>query len=109
MLYINPQGEYPRHYGDIMLDAPGWKLGDDLPEGWVQVAETERPAPGADQVVVEAAPKEVKGVMTQQWLVRDMTAEELERRDAPSNAKARLVELGFTEAEIEALVRGLVR
>jgi hypothetical protein len=92
-----------------MLDAPGWRLGDDLPEGWVLVAETERPEPGANQVTVEAAPKEIKGVWTQQWLVRDMTTEELERRDAPANAKARLVELGFTEAEIEALVRGLVR
>ena len=109
MLYINPQGEYPRHYGDIMLDAPGWQLGDDLPEGWVLVAEAPLPTPGVDEIVVEDFPKEVKGVMTQNWKVRAMTAEEIERRNAPANAKARLVELGFTEAEIEALVRGLVR
>jgi hypothetical protein len=47
--------------------------------------------------------------MTQQWLVRDMTAEEIERRDAPLTAKAKLLALGLTEAEVEALVRGLVR
>jgi hypothetical protein len=109
MIYISPAGEYPRHYGDIMLDAPGWKLGDDLPDGWVKVEETQPPTPGTDQLVAESAPKEIKGVMTQQWLVRDMTAEEIERRDAPLTAKAKLLELGLTEAEVEALVRGLVR
>lgn len=109
MIYISPAGEYPRHYGDIMLDAPGWKLGDELPEGWHKVEETEPPTPGTDQLVIEDAPKEIKGVWTQQWLVRDMTAEEIERRDAPQTAKAKLLELGLTEVEIEALIRGLVR
>jgi hypothetical protein len=109
MIYISPDNEYPRHYGDIQLANPTWKLGDDLPEGWVQVAESPRPEPGVDEVTVEGFPIEVEGLMTQNWVLRDMTAEEIERRDAPANAKAKLIALGLTEAEIEALVRGLVR
>lgn len=109
MIFISPIGEYPRHYGDIMLDAPGWKLGDDLPTGWIKVQENERPTPGSNQLVLEAAPKQIKGVMTQQWLVRDMTAEEIERQDAPLTARAKLIALGLTELEIEALVSAMVR
>lgn len=108
MIFISPLGEYPRHYGDIMLYAPGWQLGDLLPEGWHQVEETTTPTPGTDQLVVEAAPKKIQGVWTQQWTVRDLTAEELERRNAPATAKAKLIALGLTELEIAALTRGLV-
>ena len=109
MLFINAQGEYPRHIGDVQLVKKGWSEGDALPTGWQAVVETERPLPSAGQITVEDAPVEIDGVMTQNWLVRDMTAEEVARRDAPANAKARLVELGFTDAEISALVAGLVR
>jgi hypothetical protein len=109
MLYINSNNEYPRHIGDIQLVKAGFKDGDVLPTGWTQVEESERPAAGADKVSVEVAPVEVDGIMTQQWLVRDLTQAELDRRDAPANAKAKLIELGLTEAEVDALVRGLVR
>lgn len=109
MIYVSPAGEYPRHYGDIMLEAPGWKLGDDLPLGWSRVQETQPPAPGTNQLVIETAPKEIKGAMTQQWLVRDMTSEEIERRDAPLTARTKLLELGLTNIEIEALILGMVR
>lgn len=108
MIYISPNNEYPRHYGDIMIAVPGWKLGDDLPEGWVQVAEAPVPEYGPDEVPVEGFPVEVNGVMTQSWSVREMTEEEIEWRDAPKNAKAKLEALGFTESEIRALVAGLV-
>lgn len=109
MLLINPNNEYPRHYGDIQLEHPQWKLGDELPEGWVQVQEVQRPEPQADKVIYEGFPVEIDGVMTQNWQIRDMTAEEIERRDAPKRAKEKLIALGLTEAEVEALVRGLVR
>ena len=108
MLFIDPQGEYPRHYGDIMLDAPNWQLGDPLPAGWVEVAESPRPEPVDGTVTLEAPPVKVAGVMTQRWQTRPLTAEELERRDAPANAKARLESLGFTPAEIAALTRNLM-
>ena len=107
MIYISPRNEYPRHYGDIQLENPSWKLGDDLPEGWLQVAEAERPEPQADKVLFEDFPVEVDGVMTQNWQFRDMTAEEIERRDAPATARQKLIDLGLTDIEIDALLRGL--
>ena len=109
MKYISPENEYPRHYGDIMLAVPSWKKGNPLPTGWVEVQDDVKPDTGPDEIAYEDFPIEVNGVMTQKWVVRDMTAEEIERRDAPANAKAKLIALGLTEAEIEALVRGLVR
>ena len=107
MIYISPNNEYPRHIGDIQLEHPQFKEGDALPDGWVKVEETDRPTVGTDQIAYEDFPVEVDGVMTQNWVVRDMTQEEIDRRDAPKRAKEKLIELGLTEAEVEALVRGL--
>ena len=109
MIYINSENEYPRHIGDIQLDFPSFKEGDKMPTGWTQVVESPRPDTGADQVAYEGFPDDVKGVMTQAWFVRDLTQPELDRRNAPADARARLTELGFTDAEIQALVSGLVR
>ena len=108
MLYINSDNEYPRHIGDVQLIKSGFKDGDTLPTGWLKVEESERPTAGTDQVTVEGKPEEVNGVMTQSWTVRDLTQAELDRRDAPANAKAKLIALGLTQAEVEALVRGMV-
>jgi hypothetical protein len=109
MLYINPDNEYPRHIGDVQLAKSGFKDGDVLPTGWTQVEESERPTAGNNQVTVESFPETLDGVMTQTWTVRDLTQAELDRRNAPANAKAKLIELGLTEEEVSALVRGLVR
>ena len=109
MIYINPKGEYPRHIGDIQLEHPDFKEGDTLPEGWVKVQQAERPAVGTDELVYEGFPNEVNGEFVQNWQVRDMTAEEIERRDAPQTAKQKLIDLGLTEFEVQALLRGLVR
>jgi hypothetical protein len=109
MLYINAENEYPRHIGDVQLAQPGFQDGDTLPNGWQSVIETTRPLPGEDKLSVEAFPVEVNGVMKQKWTVRSMTADELARRDAPANARAKLLKLGLTELEVNALVAGLVR
>jgi hypothetical protein len=109
MLYINADNEYPRHIGDVQLAKPSFKDGDALPTGWVKVEESERPRAGTDQVTVEGTPETIDGVVTQSWIVRDLTQAELDRRDAPANAKAKLIALGLTEAEVSALVQGLVR
>jgi hypothetical protein len=109
MLYINSDNEYPRHIGDIQLISPNFAEGNTLPVGWKKVEETTRPIPGKDKLSVEAFPVEVDGVMKQSWVVRKMTADELARRDAPANARAKLIELGLTEIEVNALVAGLVR
>lgn len=107
MIYISPENEYPRHIGDIQLEHPNFKDGDKLPTGWVKVAEAEKPEPQMDKIIFEDFPVEVDGVMTQNWQVRDMTAEEIERRDAPKTARQKLLDLGLTELEIYALSRGL--
>ena len=109
MLYINPENEYPRHIGDINIISPNFVEGNTLPVGWKKVEQTTRPIPGKDKLSVEAFPVEVSGVMKQKWVVRNMTADELARRDAPANARAKLIELGLTELEVNALVSGLIR
>ncbi len=109
MIYVNAQGEYPRHAGDVQLVKKGWSEGDPLPTGWQAVVETEPPTPGTDQLTYDSGPLDVDGVLSQGWTVRDLTAEELDRRDAPKTAKAKLEALGFSDVEIEALVNGLVR
>jgi len=109
MLFINADNEYPRHIGDVQLVKSGFKDGDALPTGWTKVEESERPTAGIDQVTVEVFPETIDGVVTQSWTVRDLTQAELDRRNAPASAKAKLIELGLTELEVDALVRGLVR
>jgi len=79
-IYINPQGEYPRHIGDIQLEFPEYKQGDDLPTDWIQVQESELPEVGVNQVVYETYPVKTNGVWYQTFEVRDLTAEELEAR-----------------------------
>jgi len=108
MQYISPKNEYPRYYGDIQIEHPGWGLGDELPEGWVLVENATRPDFTEDEIAYEDFPIEVDGVMQQNWKVRPLTAEEIAFRDAPKTAKAKLIALGLTEVEIQALSRGLV-
>lgn len=107
MIYISPEGDYPRHYGDIMLAAPSWKLGDELPAGWHKVQEAEFPVASNDEVVEESLPTLKSGKYVQTFIVRPMTPEEIERRDAPKIARQKLLDLGLTELEINELVKGL--
>jgi len=39
--YMNAEGNYPFHKGDIQLIISGWVEGDPLPEGWHEVAEVD--------------------------------------------------------------------
>ena len=92
-----------------MLENPGWELGQELPQGWKQVQQTELPEFGPNEIPYEDFPKEIAGTWTQQWSVREMTQEELDRKVAPETAKSKLLELGLNEAEIQALALGLIR
>lgn len=110
MLFITPEGEYPRHIGDLKLAHPEWEQGQPLPTGWLQVAYAQSlPSVGEYEIIYEAEPSEVDGVLTQTFAVRAMTAEEKEKADAPKTAKQKLLSLGLTEFEIEALVSRMVR
>jgi hypothetical protein len=109
MYYISPDNEYPRHIGDIQIEHPSYQMGDPVPAGWQLVADVAPPAREAGQVLEEGFPVEIDGVLSRNWIVREPTAEEMAVRTAPQTAKAKLLELGLNEYEIEALTRGLVR
>lgn len=108
MIYIDANGNYPRYYGDIMAENPGWNLGDALPEGWQEVADVPAPEFGEDQTFYEADPVLIDGVLTRNFIVRDLTEEELALRNAPISARQKLVDLGFSDAEIETIRRGIL-
>lgn len=93
--FINPDGEYPRHIGDIELAHPDWD-GDltNLPEGWHKVEETEMPAPSANLLVVEGAPELVDGAYKQTWVVTELTDEEVvERRKTATRLRVMLANI----------------
>ena len=109
MKFVSPDNEYPRHPGDIQLIHKNWKPGDELPEGWVEVADAPMPKPKEGEVAFEDFPFEVDGVMTQNWQVRPMTDEEIEAKNAAETSRDKLIELGLSEAEITDLLIKLVR
>jgi hypothetical protein len=43
MLLIDPQGNYPRYIGDLLLANSEWEEGNPLPEGWILVNTSEIP------------------------------------------------------------------
>ena len=109
MLFLGPDNAYPRFIGDVQVEYPNYKEGDTPPNGWFLVEETEYPEAEADKAIEEVLPVLVDGVYKQTFNIRPLTADEIEKRNAPITAKAKLTELGFTDAEIQALVRGLIR
>lgn len=108
-MYIDTNtNTYPLYPGDVLLVAPTWALGDPLPTGWHSVEPTEPPVISEAQTYYEVAPLVVDGIYTQSWGIRDLTETELESRMAPFTAREKLkTVVGLTDAEIEALVRGL--
>lgn len=79
-LFINPNNEYPRYIGDIQAEHPDFD-GVNLPEGWVAVEQTERPAVTENEVVYEIPPQLIDGVYKQSWSIRPVTQEEIEKRN----------------------------
>jgi hypothetical protein len=104
MQFISPKNEYPRYYGDIQLEHPNWQLGDALPEGWILVEEAETvPTPLENETVEELFPVSKNGKFFRSFKVRALTAEEIERKNAPKTAKQKLLNLGLTEEEIRLI------
>jgi hypothetical protein len=108
-MYIDTNtNTYPLYPGDVMLVSPTWQLGDELPNGWFAVEPTDPPTISDTQMYQEATPDLVDGVYVQAWTVRNLTEEELAIRQAPTTAREKLkMVVGLTDAEIEALTRGL--
>ncbi len=109
MTYINSESEYPRHYGDIKLSNPGWELGEPLPDGWFEVQEIGMPEIGDLEVAEEQLPELVDGVYVQKWVVRNLTDQEIEEKNAPASALAKLNAAGLTEYERKLIALGIVK
>lgn len=66
--FIDPQGNYPRHAGDVQLEVPGWNEETDaLPEGWINVEPGNVPEIPEGHELVELAPKLVRGKYVRQF------------------------------------------
>lgn len=109
MIYISPLGQYPRHYGDIQNENPGWSLGDPLPDGWAEVSLTERPLPELNKIIYEDYPELINGSYYQKWIVRDMTDAEINRQNAPVTIREKLKLLGLTDLEIDFILSAGMR
>jgi hypothetical protein len=105
MPYISPDNEYPRYPGDIQIEHPDWEIGDPTPEGWIFVNEVTPPTTTSEQILYEGSPVEEDGSWYQNWLTRDLTPEELEHKNAPITAKEKLKVLGFSDAEVAAIMQ----
>jgi hypothetical protein len=78
--------EYPRYEGDICLENP--EIREDqtwpdfpCPDTYALVTSVEIPVFNPEtQCVNEVPPAQIEGVWTQQFIVRDLTAEELQAR-----------------------------
>ena len=75
-LYMDPNGNFPRHPGDVRLADGCWKKGDPLPDGWRKVVQTPPPqVPG--KVVKYGIPVEIDGVLTTTYELVDMKPKSL--------------------------------
>ena len=80
--FIAPNGDYPRHCGDIQREHPDFIEGvSDLPAGWQEVAAGIVPViDDTKETWFEIEPAEVDGVLTRQFQVRKLTAAELKAK-----------------------------
>jgi hypothetical protein len=107
--YNTETKQFPIYLGDAQVAYPDWDGDVENPPAplvWVADVQVELVL---DKVIQDAEPKQVNGVWTRQFTFRDLTDEEIERRDAPATAKAKLKALGLSDAEILALGSGFVR
>jgi len=66
--FIDADGNYPRHAGDVQIVVPGWNEETDaLPEGWANVEPGVLPDVPEGQQLIEVAPKLIKGVYVRQF------------------------------------------
>jgi hypothetical protein len=105
--YNTETNEYPLYIGD--LEATGWDSSKPLPEGYVEVSDSQSPEVQENQKVIELTPELIDGVYFQNFSVIEMTVAEIQENNAPETAKAKLLELGFNDAEVRAIGSGRVR
>jgi hypothetical protein len=102
-IYIDSEGNYPRYVGDIYLVSPSWQNGDPLPQGWSEVTQIEPPIPTSTTYVYEDYPIEVDGVLSQNWVSRPYTAEELAIISSQAAPIKPYVDIGLSNEVIEQI------
>lgn len=107
-MYISPEGDFPRYIGDIMLRNPEWKEGDQLPDGWHKITESEPPQVSAEETAYVSAVEEKDGKHVLVWASRALTPEELEIKNARQNLKNKLDSLELSKEEVGMIIRGEV-
>lgn len=71
--FIDPDGNYPRHAGDIQLLIPEWnEETDPLPDGWINVEAGVLPEIPENHYLLELPPKLVKNKYVRQFKVLPM-------------------------------------
>ena len=99
--------EYPRHQGDILIEHPEIptdQLGDTFPcpSTYAVVARVAVPeCYDHTKTVEQLPPVQIDGVWTQQFLVRDMTEEELQKYAIQFAEMQRLIALQEAAREAE--------
>jgi len=96
-LFIDSQGNYPRHIGDLLLEHPDYN-GTDLPEGWKLVEQTDQPIPELGHVVLELDFEIVDNNYIQRWATRPLTEQEIASHEA--FLEKRREEYGITSTEL---------
>lgn len=104
LIFIDPEGNYPKYLVDVQLADPMWVAGQALPEGWQLVEDVIPPEITKYQVLEEQSPSTIDGVLSRVWSVRDMTAEEREVVDVPLTIRTKLENLGLSSAEVDFLL-----
>lgn len=101
----NPRGDHPQT--SFSVNWQGGVLGDDE---YVAVVESAQPAfDQATQKIVEVSPVQVSGVWTQQWLVVDLTAQELAAmQNAQIAVSARQIRQALTQTGFRGAVESAV-
>jgi hypothetical protein len=92
MLLIDPQGNYPRYIGDLMLSNPEWNVEDALPEGWALVNPSEIPLHNMSTHKLEELYPTLRedGQYHQSWSLSEIPLSESEIRE-------RLLSMGMPE------------
>jgi hypothetical protein len=78
-IYIGPNEQYPRYVGDIILENRLWSFGDQLPDGWAEVEESEVPEQRPGYTMVEDFPNFVDGKYIRSWSFIKKTDEQIEK------------------------------
>lgn len=78
MYLIDPDGNYPRHIGDLVLEHPDWTETQPLPAGWLEVLPGELPSPNYKQFVRELPiAQNAEGQWVRQFELADLPADQI--------------------------------